>query len=359
MREHEFIRMVEYRPGLVVAPAAVFLITLAVCWVLRRLLLRGLDAWTARSQSRGGEIVSQALSGPTVIWMLVLATHLAIESSDLPRAISAVWAPRLLVALVVISFTMMMGRIASQLVRHWGNQAQGILPVTTLTENLAQIAVIILGIVVLLDVEHVNITPILTALGVGGLAVALALQDTLSNLFAGFYVAVSRQVRLGDYIKLSTGEEGYVVDISWRSTTIRALASNLIFVPNAKLSQANVTNYWLPDKRMGVSIQVNVALDSDIDQMERLLNEVGKQAAGQIPGLVADPPPSASFDPGVLDFAIGFTLGYQVEEFSQQYAVRNELRKRVLRRLRAEGIRIPFPTRTVYVENLSAETPKP
>jgi small-conductance mechanosensitive channel len=184
------------------------------------------------------------------------------------------------------------------------------------------------------------------------------LQDTLSNLFAGFYVAVSRQIRLGDYIKLSTGEEGYVVDISWRSTTIRALASNLIFVPNAKLSQANVTNYWLPDKRMGVSIQINVAHDCDVDQVERLLNEVGQQAAGQIQGLVADPPPSAAFDPGVGDFAIGFTLGYQVEEFSQQYAVRNELRKRVLRRLRAEGIRIPYPTRTLYLENTAAETPE-
>jgi small-conductance mechanosensitive channel len=92
--------------------------------------------------------------------------------------------------------------------------------------------------------------------------------------------------------------------------------------------------------------------------VERLLNEVGKQAAGEIPGLVADPPPSGSFDPGVGDFALGFTLGYQVEEFSQQYAVRNELRKRVLRRLRAEGVRIPYPTRTLYCENAPAETPK-
>ena len=75
---------------------------------------------------------------------------------------------------------------------------------------------------IILNQLHVSIAPILTALGVGGLAVALALQDTLSNLFAGFYVAVAGQVRLGDYIvKLDTGEEGYVTDISWRTTTIR------------------------------------------------------------------------------------------------------------------------------------------
>ena len=117
MHEYEFIKTVEHDPRLVAAPAAVFLATLAVCWVARHLLLRGLEAWTARSQSRGGEIVTKALSGPTIIWMLVLATHLAIESSDLPHAVAAVWAPRLLVALVVISFTMVAGRVAGELCR--------------------------------------------------------------------------------------------------------------------------------------------------------------------------------------------------------------------------------------------------
>ena len=121
-----------------------------------------------------------------------------------------------------------------------------------------------LGILLLLSALDFRITPILTALGVGGLAVALALQDTLSNLFSGFYVAVARQVRLGDYIKLNTGEEGYVTDIGWRSTTIRALGEQLSFsCPNAKLAQAIVTNYYLPEKRMRSSFQVTVSYESD------------------------------------------------------------------------------------------------
>ena len=132
--------------------------------------------------------------------------------------------------------------------RYYGGQAPGALPVTTLSRNLAQLAVFLLGVVWLLAAFQVDIRPMLTALGVGGLAVALALQDTLSNLFSGFYVAVAGQVRLGDYIKLNTGEAGYVTDIGWRSTTIRELANNLIIVPNSKLSQAIVTNYHLPDR---------------------------------------------------------------------------------------------------------------
>src|SRR5581483_6555685 len=149
-----------------------------------------------------------------------------------------------------ISLTIMGVRLAGNLVRYYGEQVPGALPVTTLSETLAELAVVVLGILLILSSLDFKITPILTALGVGGLAVALALQDTLSNLFSGFYVAVARQIRLGDYIRLNSGEAGYVTDIGWRSVTLRELSSNLIFIPNNKLAQANVTNYYLPEKAM-------------------------------------------------------------------------------------------------------------
>ena len=214
---------------------------------------------------------------------------------------------------------------------------------------MAQLAVLILGILLILNELGYPVTTILTALGVGGLAVALALQDTLSNLFAGFYVALARQVRLGDYIKLDGGQEGYVIDISWRSTSIRSLANNLIVVPNSKLGQAIVTNYHLPERRMGAGVQVNVALDSDLEHVERVLLEIGIEGARTIPGMLADPAPSVAFDPGVGEFSLGFSLNYQVAEFVNQFGVRNELRKRIFLRFREERIQTPFPTRTVYL----------
>jgi small-conductance mechanosensitive channel len=205
--------------------------------------------------------------------------------------------------------------------------------------------------VFLLKALGLEITPVLTALGVGGLAVALALQDTLSNLFAGFYIAVARQIRLGDYIKLNTGEEGYVTDITWRSTTIRGLRHNMVIIPNAKLAQAIVTNYYLPEKRMGVSIQVVVGYDSDTERIERLLLEIVQGAMGQIPGLLPEPAPGVTLDPGFGESGIYFSVGFQVAEFAQQFAVRHELRKRILRRFREEGIRMSFPARNLYLHS--------
>jgi small-conductance mechanosensitive channel len=331
-----------------IVPLCVLAMTLVAGYTAKRLMVRLLRPWAARSQGPTAQIVVNALKGPFMIWVLILGTHLAIQSSDLdPRATK--WIGRVLLALWILSLTIVASRLAGGLIRFHGRGIPGALPVTTLTQTLAQLAVVILGLLVLLNLWGISITPILTALGVGGLAVALALQDTLSNLFAGFYVAVANQVRLGDYIRLNTGEEGYVTDIGWRSTTIRALASNIVIIPNSKLGQAIVTNFYLPDKRVGVSIHIGVSYDSDPDQVERVLLEEAQTAAREIPGMLAEPAPGVTFDPGFGDWALGFTLGYSVQEFNDQFRVRAELRKRILKRLRQEKIDMPFPTRTIYM----------
>jgi small-conductance mechanosensitive channel len=334
-------------PHLWIEPAAVFLATLAIAYAVRRIFFSALRSWMRRTPSRAAQAVHDALRGPTHIWNLILALHFAIQSSALPPHFTD-RAPEVLQVLFIASLTLMFMRIAGELVRQLGDQIPGSAPATTLTQSLAQVVVVCLGVLVALRVIGIEITPLLTALGVGGLAVALALQDTLSNLFGGIYVSMAGQVRLGDYIKINTGEEGYVTDIGWRSTIIRTLGGNMIIVPNAKLAQAIVTNYYLPQKAMGISVQVGVGYASDIDLVERVLLEIGKKAASEVPGMLADPAPSVTLDPGFGDWSLNFQLGFQIAEFSNQASVRNELRKRILRRFREEGIEIPFPTRTVF-----------
>ncbi len=204
-----------HTPRLWVEPAAVFLVTLAITYAVRKVFLGALRSWIRRTPSRAGQGLYDALRGPTHIWNLILAVHFAILSSALPHSVTEK-APEVLQVLFIASLTLMFMRIAGELVRQLGEQVPGAAPVATLTQTLAQVVVVILGVLVALRVIGIEITPLLTALGVGGLAVALALQDTLSNLFGGFYVAMAGQVRLGDYIKLNTGEEGYVTDIGWR-----------------------------------------------------------------------------------------------------------------------------------------------
>jgi small-conductance mechanosensitive channel len=347
-------RLLIENPAEVIWPVVIFLLTMALGWAVRWLILKALRGWVRRSQSRGGAVLIDVLAGPMLIWIVILAAHIAIQSSSLPAKFADRVA-EILFFLWMVSVTLMGMRLAGNLVRHFGDEIPGALPVTTLSQNLAQIGVLILGIVVVLDHYNYSIKTILTALGIGGLAVALALQDTLSNLFAGFYVAVARQIRLGDYVKLNTGEEGYVADIGWRSTTIRSLNSNMIIVPNGKLAQAIVTNYCLPEKRMSASFQVGVSYQSDPDKVEKVLLEIVQAGIADIPGMLADPAPAVAFDPGFGESSLGFTVSFTVAEFANQFAVRNELKKRIFRRFRDDRIEIPFPTRTVRLDG--PETP--
>jgi small-conductance mechanosensitive channel len=347
---HYLERLAVRNPGELIWPVVVFLLAIGLGWLIRWLILKALRGWARRSQSRGGAVLIDVLSGPMLIWILILALHIAIQSSNLPAKI-ADRGTEVLFFLWMVSATLMGMRLAGNLVRDFGDQVPGALPVTTLSQNLVQIGVLILGAVVVLDHYNYSIKTILTALGIGGLAVALALQDTLSNLFAGFYVAVARQIRLGDYVKLNTGEEGYVADIGWRSTTIRSLGNNMIIVPNSRLAQAIVTNYYLPEKRMSASFQVGVSYRSDPDRVEKILLDVARSGTADIAEMVADPAPSVSFDPGFGESSLLFTVSFTVSEFSYQFSVRNELKKRIFRRFRQEGVEIPFPSRTVYMEN--------
>jgi small-conductance mechanosensitive channel len=336
-------------------PLAILAATLLVGFVVRQLLFRALRRRAERTGSLAAGFLLRSLRGTVMIWVLILALHLATEFSDLPARQEKTIGKTLLV-LWIISLTLAAAQAAGQLVRLYGSRVQTASPVTSLTQNLVRLGVVTLGLLILLDVFGISITPLLTALGVTGLAVALGLQDTLSNLFAGFYISVANQVRIRDYIRLDSGEEGYVTDITWRSTTVQTLARNLIIVPNSKLAQAIVTNYHLPEKDMRLAVPVGVSYDSDPEAIERILVEVATAAAGEVQGLLAQPEPYVRFLPGFGDSSLNFTLYCQVTEFADQYLVQHELRKRIFKRFREEGIEIPFPIRTVYLRGKGGES---
>jgi small-conductance mechanosensitive channel len=330
-------------PGLLLAGTV--LLGYGIREVLFRLLLR----WQSKSTHRLGEILIAALRGPIIIWSLIFGIYFAIESSRMEGRLEHVLSQSLF-SLWIISFTIMFVHLAGSMVKYYGGRNTGDMPATSLTKNLAQIAAACIGAAILLHHLGISITPMLTALGVGGLAVALALQDTLGNLFGGFYITVAGQVRLGDYIKLNTNEEGYVTDISWRSTTIRTLTNNFIIVPNSKLAQAIVTNYNLPEKRMRISVQVGVSYAADPDHVEQILVEIAKQAMGEVAGLAPDQTPFARLNPGFGDTALQMQLYVEVDEFEQQFRIQHELRKRILKRFGEEKIEMPFPTQTILLK---------
>ena len=164
--------------------------------------------------------------------------------------------------------TIIVARLITGFMKMYMTGTEGLFSTPTIFVNLVKLLIYLVGLTIILDSLGVSITPIITAMGVGGLAVALGLQGTLANLFSGLHVIASGKIRQGDYIKLSTGEEGYVIDMTWRDTIVRMSSENETIIPNSKLASASVTNYSLPDNEMVFTAQVGVDYESNLKKVE-------------------------------------------------------------------------------------------
>jgi len=254
---------------------------------------------------------------------------------------------RVLVIAAIVLATLVLMRIAGRLVRR-SMAATEALPATSILVNITRAAVLIIGALAILSVLDISITPVITALGVGGLAVALALQDTLGNLFAGLQMIASRQIRPGDYLLLDTGQEGTVVDVAWRTTTLRTQADNLVIVPNGKLAQAIVTNFRLPGEPLSVYVEFGVTYATDLERAEAVATEVARSVMAELHPNMTDYEAIVRCR-AFADSQITMLAVLRVTEYGDQYPLRSEFIKRLHERFAAEGIDFAFPTRTVHL----------
>jgi len=332
----------------VLVPAGILFITLICGFIIRKIIFMRLTLWSRQTKTKVDDIIIESIKGPFLIWFLMLGIYFALESSKFPvNLVHTI--DKLLLVLGIFSVTFVLANISAKLVSVYSRKVETALPVTSLTQNISRIIIFTIGILVILHSLGISITPILATLGVGGLAVALALQDTLSNLFSGFHIIVSRQVKIGDYIKLDSGEEGYVTDITWRTTKIRMLPNNVVLVPNEKLTKAIVTNYYLPDKEMAVLVNLGVHYKSDLKRVEKITCEVARKVMKEVPGGVPEFEPFIRYG-AFGDSSINLTVILRAKEFVDQYLIKHEFIKRLHEEYAKEGIVIPYPIRAINYE---------
>ncbi len=330
---------------LLVAAVGAAAIALAV-W----LGLRALHKIAQRTSTTLDDELIHALRWPaqwTAVAIALLVALKDVEERHLSRALEHKLTV-LAAALIIVPLTIGLSRATIILLRFVLARSATGWHVTALTAATIRILWAVPGLLVILNLLNISLAPALTALGVGGIAVSLALKDTLANLFSGFYISMAGNIHKGDYIQLDSGQEGFVEDVSWRITTLRTLQNNLVVIPNSKLSEALVTNYTFPEQRLAVRIPIGVSYEADIDQVERVVLEEVEAARG-LEGLLFDPPPVVRFNPGFGDSSLNLTLIVHVEEFTKQFLVQDQLRRRILARFRREGIVIPFPIRTLDI----------
>jgi small-conductance mechanosensitive channel len=348
--KHKEKKMIDGIRGLqdLIMPLALLAGGFILAYMIEKFVRPVLNRIAGRTKWEGNALLIGSFHGMAYWWFGTAGVYAALNGLPIPHRYESL-IDRGILIIYVFSVTVVLSRILSGLVTLYGRKVGGILISTSIFTHITQVLVYLIGILVLLQSLGISIAPILTALGVGGLAVALALQDTLSNLFAGIHIIASRKIRPGDYVALDNGQEGYVEDITWRYTTIRTLSSNMVIIPNAKLASSVATNFALPDREISVSVDVGVAYESDLEKVESVTMEVAREvmeeATGGVPG----------FEPSIRykkfdDSRIGFSVNLRVKEFTNQYFIRHEFIKRLHKRYRVEGIDIPFPIRMIRME---------
>ena len=312
-----------------------------------KILLPNLKKLSSRTKWKGDDAVITALHGYCFPAGVLVALHAVALYLPLSRIILHYIERGLYIGAVVL-VTLFVSRLVVQGVSFLNRGSQEMLPSTSILLNLAKAIVFILGLLFILESFGVSIAPILTALGVGGLAVALALQDTLSNLFSGLHILMSKKIRPGDYIKMDTINEGFVTDITWRETTIKTLTNSIIIIPNAKVAAALVINYTLVDKEVAVQLEIGVAYTSNLNNVERVTIETAQEIMRTVAGGVPDSMPTVRFHT-FGESSIDCTVTMRAKEFADLRLVRHEFVKKLQQNYLAEGIEIPFPVRTVLL----------
>ena len=329
-------------------------------YLVKRFVLVQLQS-IKRSEGRHvTSILLNSLSKPLSIFILVLNIYLLqylllkheLIADQYNKQVDITAQIGIIIALLVFA-----ERFCNQLVVSYADSSDVLRNSQSIIRGTSKLLIISIGSLVILGTLGISITPIVASLGITSLAVALALQPTLENFFSGVQLVIDKPIRVGDFVELDSGEQGFVEKIGWRSTWIKMLPNNIVVMPNSILSQSKVINYYYPEKELSVPVDVGVHYDSDLEHVERVTLEVAKEILHSHKWGIND------YDTFVVfhtfdSSSINFTVMLRAEEYFNRFFIKSAFIKALHARYRQEGIVIPYPIRAINTEQEKAEPSK-
>lgn len=336
-------------------PVLILAVSFAAGASLNSALLRRIDKLVKGDEGNIKNIFFRALQGVPISLCVVTGLYWIVTTSQLPAGLITFFS-YILFTSIVFSITRVVERTFTGFIR-LKFSGSGDATQSTLLDTIFKVGIYASGALVVLNYYGISIAPIVTAMGVGGMAVALGVRETLENIFAGLQLIISKQIRVNDYIKLSTGDEGKVTDINWRFITIMpANEGSVVVIPNKVIAGAVSTNYSMPRDDIVVIVPIGVSYESDLEKVERVSVEVARnlmiEVDGYEPSFDSDGVDKNPLAPCVRyqqfnDSSIDFNVIMHVTKFTNQYLLKHEFIKKIMERYREEHIDIPFPIRTI------------
>ena len=322
--------------------------------IIRFVLKKVVPRLTRRTKTTLDDRIIRALTAPIIIivivsglWIaLIRLNELASYTNNLQKAFTIIYIA-IVAVLVVRLIHAILSWYGEKMAARTKSEEDKLFPVIT---RFIDIVIYALGLMFIINRFNWDITPLIAGLGIGGLAVALALQPTLSNYLAGTYVITDSIVRMGHYIQIEGGIEGYIEDIGWRTTKIRHWQGNLVIMPNAKLADAIITDYDKPEAPMTFMVECGVSYDSNLEQVEQVTLEVARKVLQESDVSVKDYNPLFRFTK-FGDSNVDFFVILKGQNRISKFILTNAFIKALHARFAEEGIEIQYPARKVYFAN--------
>ncbi len=326
----------------------------AVAKLMHVFLVKYLRVWASRTKTKTDDLIIEKTNRFVSMLIFFVGARIALTRLDLNA--------RLYELLIKLTYTgvtffvrIIMAIIIMVLLNEWAkrfasrtksNMDMEVLP---LIQKFSDVLLWIISFILILDIWGVNIGPFVASLGIAGIAIGLAVKDSLANVFGGVSLILDKNIKVGDVILLGeatdTGESGKIMDIGLRSTKILTHDNEMKIVPNGILANSIFVNYSLPDPRIRIKIQFGVEYGTDVDKVKRVvLSEIKK-----INGIFKEPEPAVRFLE-MADSSLNFKAYFWVKDYDERAESREAAVKSIYNALKRNKINIPFPTRTVYVK---------
>lgn len=336
----------------------IILVAFITLTVIKRFILARILKAVETSQISLVSIIVKAINFPITLILLALLSKLFEQllihyEFNINSSIFNIVAQLLLILALVI----FVDRLINGLVGRYADRNVSFRTSKGIMQGITHIVILGLGLLMILSTIGISLTPIIASLGITSLALALALQPTLENFFSGIQLVIDKPIRMGDFIELDSGEQGFVEKIGWRSTWIRMLPNNIVIMPNSVLSKSKLINYYYPEKQLSVPVEVGVHYNSDLEHVERVTLEVAREILKSHKWGVEEYQTFVVFHT-FDDSSINFTVMLRAQEYFNRFWVKSAFIKALHKRYREEGITIPYPIRAInYDQENSNQSP--
>jgi small-conductance mechanosensitive channel len=306
--------------------------------IVRFVVVHFLRRWARRKTgAHHSEMVDVLAQGLTPI-LLVLLLEAAFSLLDIPRSILGK-VDRGLNIVVLVLVLYFLSKVLQVFLNRWITRAEKASISPESVQFFTKVIFAVVATLLVLENLDVQLKTIWTTVGIGGVAVALALQDTLSNFFAGLYLRLDNPVQLGDYVLLEGSQEGFVRELGWRSARMQTLNNTTVIIPNGKLASTVLINFSAVNLENSVVVNLKITHDADPERVKSVLSDAAAKASQEITGCDQDSSPWVRYigraGQPMDDYAVIVRLCNDADPIR----VERQIRERLLDRLASEHIK--------------------